>query len=270
MFRWLKRKPPLPPFSTANPGEGTWIRTAFANGQRSWLEEADTLDILAGVLESRGSRFERGKGRLDLDNGLVLRPQFVRLQPRDDGFVHTVSTVEVNHPELCPNGAFEYQHALDQTTADSLRKGLEGWADTDLPVFMDALRLEPQDCTSRIKYVPATSSVPARRREILFGPPFHAVTRKVRDSGEQHDFCPCCLLTNCLDTFNDKLEAAEFCGIRLFATRDQQGVAEADCRINGVDWAPGAEALRRYVGRWPDHGLEYRKQFVIIRTLTSP
>ena len=56
-------------------------------------------------------------------------------------------------------------------------------------------------------------------------------------------------------------------GIRLFATRNAEGVTQADCRINGIDWPPGVAALLKYVATWPDRGLEYRKQFVAIRTL---
>ena len=54
---------------------------------------------------------------------------------------------------------------------------------------------------------------------------------------------------------------------RLFASRDSESVAQADCRINGVDWAPGISALLKYVATWPNRGFEYRKQFVAICNL---
>ena len=60
--------------------------------------------------------------------------------------------------------------------------------------------------------------------------------------------------------FTDHLHGDRFYGIRLFAARNSEGGAEADCRINGVDWAPGAAALLEYVATWPDRGFEYRKQ----------
>ena len=150
MFGWLKRKPSLPPVSAANPGKGARVRMGFANGERSWGEEANLL---------------------------------------------------------------------------------------------------------------------AKRRQIIFGPTVHRVTTEVRDACEQHDFCPCCLLTQSLAGFMQPLEGDEFCGIRLFASRDQDGLAQTDCRINGVDWPAGAEALLKYVATWPERGLENRKQFVAIRTL---
>ena len=73
--------------------------------------------------------------------------------------------------------------------------------------------------------------------------------------------CPLCLS---LTAFRDHLQANEFCGIRLFASRDANGEAVADCRINGVDWAPGQAELLKYVATWPDRGFEYRKQYVAI------
>jgi hypothetical protein len=269
MFGWFRRKPTLPPISSANPGRGPWIRAGFSNSERSWGEEADALDILVEVLKGRSLPFVRGKEHVQIDNGLVLRPQFVELQPRDDGLVRTATTVEVNHPELCPEGTFEYQHFIGQTTADSIRKGLEGWADTDLPVFMDALRPKAQDCMVMLKEYPATERVPARRRQMVLGPTVHMANKELAETGGPHDFCPCCLLTNSFAAFAQQLESDRFFGIRLFATRDQDGVIQADCRVDGIDWPPGVEALSQYVARWPDRGLEYRKQYVAFRTLPN-
>ena len=50
--------------------------------------------------------------------------------------------------------------------------------------------------------------------------------------------------------------------------RNAEGSAEADCRVNGVDWPAGKAALLKYVATWPERGFEYRKQFVAIRTLS--
>jgi len=267
MFSWLKRHPPIPPFSAANPGRGPTFRVAFSNAQRSWEEEADSLATLASVLESRGMPFARKDGRLEFDNGLVVRPQFVELQPRDNGSVRTVTTIEVNHRSLCPFGTFEYQHSIASSVEDALKKGFAGWADTDLPVFMDALRLKAEICTEMIATVPARASFPERKRQVIFGPPLHGASKEVFEAGQAHDFCPCCLMTNCLEAFKDQLHGDDFYSIRLFASRDMEGVAQADCRINGVDWAPGKAALLKYVATWPDRGLEYRKQLVAIRDL---
>ena len=256
----MDRKPPLPAISSANPGQGTSIRVGFSNALRGWAVEADTLATLAVVLEKRGMKFRRGETYLELENGLIARPQFVRLQPQDDESVNTITTIEINHPVLCPRGTFEYQHAVGGTLDDSLQKGFIKWADSDLPVFIDAIQEKFVTCTWLLLDV-------ARRRQVVFGPPVHGANRDVFDAGEAHNFCPCCLFTNALDAFRDQIQGDEFHGIRLFATRDAKGAALADCRINGIDWPPGVAALLKYIATWPDRGLEYRKQFVAIRTL---
>jgi hypothetical protein len=255
---------PVPPFSPDNPGKGTGIRASFSSAQRSWEDEADALVCLARVLRARRLAFEQHEARLDLPDGLTLRPQFVRLQPRDDESVSTVSTIEVNHPQLCPQGTFEYQHAIGRSISDSLELGFTGWADTDLPVFIDALRDELKDCTA----VVTSQERWPRKRQIIFGPPVRAMRRPTQEEAPAaHDFCPCCLFTNCFDAFVQFLEGNSFCGVRLFASRDDEGATSADCRIDGVDWPAGAEALRKYAATWPGQGLEYRKQYVLIRNL---
>jgi hypothetical protein len=267
MFNWLKRKSILPAFSSANPGKGTWVRVAFSNGERSWSEKADSLGALAAVLEGRGIGFRRGDGHLELENGLIARPQFVHLQPRDDGSVQTATTLEINHPTLCPGGTFEYQHSLGSTAGDSMNKGFVGWVDVDLPVFMDALRDKFETCSAMLWDAPASGSSAARKRQAILGPPVHCVTKQVDEAGGAHNFCPCCLLTNCFEAFADQMQGDEFYGIRLYAMRNVDGHAEADCRVNGVEWSAGKEALLKYVATWPDRGFEYRKQFVAIRSL---
>jgi hypothetical protein len=239
------------------------MRAGLANGQRGWEDQADALLSLAQVLQRRDLTFEQQEAQLDLPNGLTLRPQFVRLQPRDNGSVSTTTTIEVNHPQLCAQGTFEYQHAVGRTLSDALKQGFTGWADLDLPVFMDALRDKLEDCTAMV----TSEERWPRKRQIIFGPPARAIFRAAKEADLTHDFCPCCLLTNCFDAFTEQLHSDAFCGIRLFASRNDDGVAQSDCRINGIDWPAGAAALLKYVATWPGQGLEYRKQFVAVRNL---
>jgi hypothetical protein len=151
VFHWLNRKPALPPFSKSNPGQGTSFRVGFSNADRSWEDQADVLVMLAAVLESRGIEFERKKERLEFENGLIARPQFVELQPRDDGSVRTATTVELNHPELCPLGTFEYQHSIGST--------LTAW------------RSKPWDaeagCPKAVGLLRASTSVVARSQPLM-------------------------------------------------------------------------------------------------------
>jgi hypothetical protein len=68
-------------------------------------------------------------------------------------------------------------------------------------------------------------------------------------------------------TFKDFIQRDEFFGLRLFAVRNPDGTAQADCRVNGEEWEPGKAALREYVQTWPDAGMEFRKQYVVLQTV---
>jgi hypothetical protein len=249
MPRWLKRKRAMPPFSAENPGVGAQFRVAFSDAERTWEEEVNAVASLATVLKARGIPFKREDEWLELENGLIVRPQFFQLQPRDDGSVQSSTTIEINHPTLCEEGVFEYQHSLGSSLEESMQKGFAGWADTDLPVFMDALNEEFEHCAAMVVEYPAEGSKPARKRQMVLGPPMHAAAH--------------------FEAFEEHIKGDSFYGIRLFASRDQDGRVEADCRVNGIDFPAGEAALLKYAETWPDRGFEMRKQFVAIRTLTS-
>ena len=267
MFNWMKPTGPTAPFSPGNPGRGAPYKSAFANGERTWSEEGDTLAALAAVLKAQGLKFMRGEAHLQLENELFVRPQIVIVRPGDNGSVNTTTTIEVNHPKLCPNGTFEYQHGIGNSVEDSLKKGFAGWVDCDLPVFADAVREKVKTCMTIQMDPNRDTSILAQHRQVILGPPLHAKIWTTADAPDEHGFCPCCLFTNSIEAFRDHLQGNEFHGIRLYASRDANGAAVADCRINGLDWAPGAAALLKYVTTWPERGFEYRKQFVAIRTL---
>lgn len=129
---------------------------------------------------------------------------------------------------------------------------------------------------------PEKDGKPAISRRAVLGPVMHLVEHpEVQDEaktaeaaegarGEQcetHVFCPCCLFTKSYETFKELIEDSGFYGLRLFASRDQQGLPLADCRVNGDNWEKGAEALRRYVTTWPLAGFEFRKQYVVVHTI---
>lgn len=124
--------------------------------------------------------------------------------------------------------------------------------------------------------------MPAECRRVILGPVTHIIQnpkaraeqqlleaqRKTQeDHCEEHEFCPCCLLTNSFEAFRELIEDRSVYGIRLFAMRDANGDPQADCRVNGNDWDKDTEALRKYVGTWPADGFEMRKQYVVVQTM---
>ena len=271
MFSWFRRTTEPPPTAPSNPGSGHTLVAAFANGERTWDDSADVLASLAEVLRRGRYRFSVKERWITLTNGLVLLPQVASFEPRDDGGVSTTSTIQVSHPDLVPDGVFEYQHSQGSDLGSSFAKGFRGFADCDLPVFLDALKEKPETTTVLAKSVPSPNAPGALlHRRMVLGPVVYSAQIAAPDGfDEEHPFCPCCLLTNTFSAFNEQLASPAFHAIRLFAMRDATGEALADCRIDGDDWAPGKEALLRYVATWPHRGIEYRKQYVSFQTLTS-
>jgi Family of unknown function (DUF6348) len=196
-----------------------------------------------------------------------LQPQIVELKPLDRGGVQTVTTVDVRHEKLVPAGVFEYQHSTGDNLKDAVSKGFDAWASLDLAVFADALKAKPETCTTLEYSFPAKPPLGERRRRVVLGPTAHAAAWPAVAENEEHPFCPCCLLTNSFEPFRALIENdSSFYGIRLFASRDQDGKAQADCRVNGEDWGAGAAALAEYVKKWPNRGFEYRKQYIAIQS----
>jgi hypothetical protein len=281
MFGFGKRSAPAPTRRKSNPGITAEGKVAFSNGGRSWTEHFNTVTLLASVLKEKGHSAQKEKTWLvEKISGFVLLPQLVELQPLDSGGVQTVTTIQINHSSLTPDGIFEYQHSTGENVADALSKGFDQWAQMDFVPLLQALQLEPKLCTAMVMEFPATDSKPARTRRALLGPVMHYMQNPPSKKGpitanqgqkanadEEHPFCPCCLLTRSFEAFKELIEGESFCGIRLFAARDSERVAQADCRVNGEDWEKGAQALRAYVGTWPEAGYEFRKQYVVLQTL---
>lgn len=267
----------------SNPGKGSAGSVAFQRGGRSWNEKFDLVELLASALAQKGHAVQTEKHwLLHGKSGFTLMPQIIELQPLEEGGVRTTSTIQTNHGTLMPDGVFEYQHSTGDHVEESFRKGFEQWVETDFVALLDALKARPEICTSLEYKFPPKTGMPAECRRVILGPVTHIIQnpkaraeqqlleaqRKTQeDHCEEHEFCPCCLLTNSFEAFRELIEDRSVYGIRLFAMRDANGDPQADCRVNGNDWDKGTEALRKYVGTWPADGFEMRKQYVVVQTM---
>lgn len=278
MFGFRKKEPP-PLLPGNSGGVGTEGKVAFSTGDRSWVENFNVVDLAATALKERGYAIRKEKTWLEHpDSGLILLPQLMGFEPLDDGGVRTVTTIQTHHPRLVPAGLFEFQHSAGDSMADAIGKGFDQWLQMDFVTFLEALRPRAEACTSMEMQFPATANRPARVRRAVLGPVAHymqkpppaASANEGEACEENHSFCPCCLLTKSFEAFQHLLEADEFLGLRLFAARDENGQAQADCRVNGEDFEAGAQSLRDYASTWPEAGYEFRKQYVVLQTLAGP
>jgi hypothetical protein len=256
---WSEEGPPL---CRSNPGN--------APG-----DDDSLVALAARTLEERGHRVERRRGWLHHpESGFAIVPRGVEARGAPNGRVSTVTTMQVNHPTLVPDGAFEFQHATENTVDEALASGFAQWAEVDFVPLLDALRSKPEACTTLVMTLPAKGGQPSRKRRAVLGPVWHVRERQPPQpshdaSGDTHSFCPCCLLTKSFEAFRALIEGEGFHCLRLLGLRNPDEAPLADCRVNGEDFEPGAEAIRAYVRTWPDLGFEMRKQLVVLQTLAD-
>jgi len=273
MFSWFRHKKPKDEPAAPASNLGVDAKIAIAHESRIRPERVNPIDIAQRVLAQQSHKVAAHDTWLQLpDWGLVIRPTLEQIKPLQSGAVQTITTIEARHPVFNTARIFEYQHSTGSSIADSLAKGFDDWARTDLVTLLEALRPTPEQCM--MMEFPARDAFPERHRRAILGPVAHYRQHPPspeRSSGdeEHHDFCPCCLFTRSFEAFKRLLEDDNFYGIRLFAMRNENGAAGADCRVNGREWEPGKEALRQYVETWSDAGVEFRKQYVVIRSVES-
>jgi len=201
----------------------------------------------------------------DAATGASFSPGIVSFQPQENDLsLQMCTTIEVHQPDLFPRPFFEFQHSRGDTAALSVARGFDDWMELDLPAIEDALRQEPPDRTSLEMTLPDGTG-----RRVIFGPVKRWGNPIPAESGGDEEghppFCSCCLFTQCGEAFRPLIEARDVFAIRLYAMREADGSAGADCRVNGLDFPAGRDALLEYVRKWPGDDFEARKQYVIVQ-----
>lgn len=266
------KQEPAPPKCPGNPGVGVEAKVAFTNGSRRWTEQVDVVEQTAAILQGRGHEVVRHKGWLThRESGFQLQPLLAHFEPLEDGGVRTVTTIQVNHPQFAPDGLFEYQHSAGDGLVAAIAQGIDQWIQLDFVPLLEALRPKPAQCTCMEMRFPEQEGNPAHVRRVIFGPIMHYMQtpppEPVCGEGDDHCFCPCCLFTRSAEAFHPLITSNMTCALRLFASRDENGEPQADCRVNGEDFEPGAKALQNYATSWPPAGYEFRKQYVILHSM---
>lgn len=252
--------PTIPPQRPDNPGSGWQLVLREENAEAPDLS-FDLVELLRRALEEEGVVAHRHEGCLELDNGMMLQPLFLEMQGTE-GRIRSATTIQTNHPTLCPEGIFEFQHANGETPEDALLNGFRSWVRMDFMTLSAALKDETR-CTTMRFVLPD-----GRTRHIVLGPFTHYMAEPpaagTPAAEEAEKFCPCCLFSSAHEALMPYVEAQGTVCLRLFAYRSGD-VANADCRANGLDAPDGAEALKRYAAEWlPKGEMEFRKQYVVV------
>jgi len=256
LFSRLFRKPPAAPAHAA-PAD-----PAPPQGK-------DLLDLLieglhaAGIEATRDGEF----AVLASDIGIACKFGGSREHP---GRVGAMTCTVTSHPVHFPDGVTEFQNSQGETLEEALRSGFEMWAKVDLALLELIVNDKVSECMSMQLGFPMKDGSTLTRQVVFGGTAHFADDSKETEEAEEHPFCPCCLFTNSLEALKPEVEQDRFLGIRLFAARDTDGAAQSDFRINGEDFEPGRDALKHYVASWPERGLEFRKQYVVVRTIPTP
>ena len=237
----------------------------------------DLVDEAANALKARGMRVEkvRTEGGDDVlflpDFEIYIKTMGVELN-EDNGLVHIALLTDARHDSAFPDGLYEFQHGSGSSVPEAIQDGYSQWAQLDIPVICDVSGRSPAASMIMDITLPATQESPERQRRIILGPTGHFTEDGSHENeakcekdacGEEHPFCSCCLVTNSMEAFQPLVEAEGTLGVRLFASRDQQGQTLADVRVNADSFEPCVTALRAYAETWPQHGFELRKQYVV-------
>ncbi|MCH8619963.1 DUF6348 family protein [Undibacterium sp. TS12] len=230
------------------------------------------MQMLSEILSSEGIASSWQGSYLSLPEGLVLAAEPVEVVNLAEDKFRTCTRIHVSHASLFPQGLSEYQHAMGSTEMLALTEGFRTWVRMDLLVLLDATRESPKDCTVIEMNIASEADLADGKpmfRQVILGPVAHLASLPEPKKKEEHPFCPCCLFTESMPAFHEVLQTSHFLGVRLFASRDNEGQLAADCRVNGEDFLPAVEHLKQYAGKWPDRGLEFRKQYIVIRSSSN-
>lgn len=223
------------------------------------------VQMLVSVLRSQGYDPAEDNGGVSLPSGIRLEVELLEVVELNPQGFRASSMIRAVHGTYFPSGLAEFQHTVGKSVDHALSEGFSLWAKMDLVTLEDAVREKPENSTVIEMGLPSDSTQAGLVRQIILGPVGHFVSQST-PSNEEHPFCPCCLLTKNFEAFRPLIARDDVLGIRFFVSRNQNGEV-ADCRVNGDAFEPAVTQLIEYAKTWPDQGLEYRKQYVVMRTV---
>src|SRR5215831_7532480 len=117
--RWMRKSKVVPPALDY----GFKVRVGFSNSERSWEEEVDLLSVMRDVLSASHHNAVVYDDHLTIEPGIIVTPRLAEFQPRHPRGARTMTTISVRYGDVIPDGVFEYQHAIADSLAESIRNG---------------------------------------------------------------------------------------------------------------------------------------------------
>src|SRR5262249_26623556 len=134
----FRRSKPAPAVCRGNPTHGTGGKVAFSNAAHP-PEKFDLVQLAARVFQAQKHDVANEKTwLLHRASGFMLLPGFVEIEPVGPGYLHTMTTMQVNHPTFIPNGIFEFQHAWGKSVREAATQGFEQWLQMDFATLLAA------------------------------------------------------------------------------------------------------------------------------------
>lgn len=241
-----------------NKNIGKTINIEYTKDEESWHENIDLIECLSTALTKNDIKHQKHDAFISIQDNIFLQPEFLRFGFIRDDVISTSTKIDVFHQTHMPRGIFEYQHSFALSVEQSIIMGFSSWIELDLVTILDAL-----NGSNELRTLTFNHANTEKNRLITLGATSH-YTQNEKDVDEAHSFCPCCLFTNSFDAFKELLNSDDIFGIRLFVKRNEDGTIDADCRVNGFDFDAGKSLLMDYAKKWPERGLEFRKQYVFV------
>lgn len=223
-------------------------------------------DNLRRLLKEYGFEFEiNDKWLIHKETGYAIYPQLVDIEDINENSVKTLTSIQINHNVLFPNGISDIQPNYDNDFIASIEGGFQQWIQMNWQVLVDTLNNQSQNFSLEMSFNLENKEI-IRRISLSGIAHYRQYETQEISSNEPHKFCPCCFITQNMDYFMPLIQSNETYFIRLFAYRNN-GEKLAICQVNGQEYEYGKTGLLEYIDKWENCGSEFRKQYVIIRTI---
>jgi len=253
-----------------NPGQGVSLKLVTTSGEEQLVRLSDLLESV--LLNMNFAVANEGLCLRIVGTDFIVTPLAVDLMQSDQRF-QTTTTIQVDSPLGLKQTVFEFQHDSGDQPLQALTSGFKKWVEYELSVLLDVIEPDPTTSAGVAFSWQEPHSQTRTVRKVTFGPiewvRIQPDITVFEPTG--HLFCRCCMFRNRLisDTLGRFLKSNELHAIKLFAFRDADGKTSADCRVNGVNFEDGKNALLQYARTWPGRHMETRKQYITFHTVGS-